>query len=296
MRSPASWLVSSGRVIPSCFIRSVMRGRWFQRAAATSKKECGRVLLARSGPTLPPTPLIEWHFSQPLAENTREPAIGSWLGLNTGCAHAPSKATSAAAIAKAPITTRIIVDPFCRHPTTPPHIFFRPPPMLRESLPDHKNYSNLSLSTRGNMRGGSVHCRTRLPRRRTPCLGSVNCPSHSLPMLRLPNLMAWRLPLLSFKGGALDLVMNVPQQHRGNEGFCEKRRGARGARSIPGGPRCERRDDDDGDLGGARARGPDDVEPVAVGQAKVRDHEGRRRRFDGLEPFDLRAGRHHPVA
>ena len=47
---------------------------------------------------------------------------------------------------------------------------------------------------------------------------------------------------------------------------------------------------------GVRARGPDDVEPVAIGQAQVRDHEGRRRRFDGLEPFDLRSGRHHPVA
>src|SRR6266536_906042 len=69
---------------------------------------------ARSGPTLPPTPLIEWHLTQPLAPKTREPASGSWLGLKTGWADAPSKATSENATATAPITARIMGDPFCR--------------------------------------------------------------------------------------------------------------------------------------------------------------------------------------
>src|SRR6266542_4059905 len=69
---------------------------------------------ARSGPTLPPTPLIEWHLTQPLAPKTREPASGSWLALNTGWADAPSNATSENATATAPITARIIGDPFCR--------------------------------------------------------------------------------------------------------------------------------------------------------------------------------------
>src|SRR6266542_3398386 len=69
---------------------------------------------ARSGPTLPPTPLIEWHLTQPLAPKTREPASGSWLALKTGWADAPSNATSESATATAPTTARIIGDPFCR--------------------------------------------------------------------------------------------------------------------------------------------------------------------------------------
>src|SRR6266481_2338285 len=114
MRSPASFAVSWGRAMPSCFIRSDIRGRWFHKAVATSKKECGLVLFARSGPTLPPTPLIAWHFSRPLVANTRDPAAGSWLALNTGCALALARATSESATAMAPTTTRIIGDPFCR--------------------------------------------------------------------------------------------------------------------------------------------------------------------------------------
>src|SRR6266496_5224768 len=73
---------------------------------------------ARSGPTLPPTPLIEWHLTQPLAPKTREPASGSWLGLNTGWAHPTSShpITSNPATAAANLTARSIGDPFCRSP------------------------------------------------------------------------------------------------------------------------------------------------------------------------------------
>src|SRR4030095_10456298 len=46
--------------------------------------------------------------------NTREPATGSWLGLNTGWAQAPSTVISARATATAPIKTPIIRNPFCR--------------------------------------------------------------------------------------------------------------------------------------------------------------------------------------
>src|SRR3984893_141050 len=165
MRSPASLAVSWGRVMPSCFIRSVMRGRWFHSAVATSKNECGRELFAISGPILPPTPLIAWHVSQPLVAKTREPAIGSWLGLNTVWAHAPSNATSESATATAPITARIMGDPFCRASATGGRVPTRRSPMLRESFQNHNNYSNFSFSTPASTRAGPGHCR-RLPRRR----------------------------------------------------------------------------------------------------------------------------------
>ena len=58
-------------------MRSVMRGRWFHIAVARSKKERGRGMRPRSGPMLLPTPFTAWHFTQPLAPKTREPASGS---------------------------------------------------------------------------------------------------------------------------------------------------------------------------------------------------------------------------
>ena len=53
--------------------------------------------------------------------------------------------------------------------------------------------------------------------------------------------------LAASAGGALELVVNESQQRGGDKGLGEKRRGARGKCRIPGGPRCERRDDDDRD-------------------------------------------------
>src|SRR5678816_3641985 len=49
----------------------------------------------RSGPILPPTPLMAWHLTQPFWSNTREPAAGSWLGPAAGCAAAGRAAHSA---------------------------------------------------------------------------------------------------------------------------------------------------------------------------------------------------------
>src|SRR5262245_34154204 len=88
-------------------------------AAARSKKECGRVVRARSGPTFPPMPFRAWHFTHPLVENTREPATASCPELSAGCADVvpDHQVNSAAATTAHPTITRI-GNPFCpRHAT-----------------------------------------------------------------------------------------------------------------------------------------------------------------------------------
>src|SRR6185295_4481005 len=90
----------------------VMFGRWFHIAAVRSTNERGRIVRARSGATLPPTPLTEWHLTQPFEPNTRDPASGSWLGLSTGCAEAAAHdAASTATVRTVHLTLRIIGDP-----------------------------------------------------------------------------------------------------------------------------------------------------------------------------------------
>src|SRR5437879_5178931 len=102
--------------MPSCFIRSVMFGRWFHIAVARSTNERGRIARARSGATLPPTPLTEWHFTQPLEPNTRDPASGSWLGLITGWAQIASSDTkNTATVRTVHLRLRIIGEPFICH-------------------------------------------------------------------------------------------------------------------------------------------------------------------------------------
>src|SRR5437762_10639979 len=120
--------------MPSDFIRSAMRGRWFHIPVARSKNERGREIFARSGPTFPPTPFTAWHLTQPLAANTREPASGSWLGLSADCAQAASRAQRASAATRtAHLTGMRIRNPFHRDPAAAERTLFPGRGILLES-------------------------------------------------------------------------------------------------------------------------------------------------------------------
>src|SRR5215467_8982403 len=73
---------------------------------------------------------------------------------------------------------------------------FRRPPMLLESFPDHKNYSNLSLSTPGEYAWRTCALSNTATPKAYSFLGSVNCTSYSLPVLSLRQNTLVRTPSL----------------------------------------------------------------------------------------------------
>src|SRR6266536_804123 len=76
MRSPASAEANCRRGWSCAFFLATIEGRLFRMAAAKSLTERLARIRPRSGPILPPKPLMEWHFEQPLEPDTREPARG----------------------------------------------------------------------------------------------------------------------------------------------------------------------------------------------------------------------------
>ena len=155
-------------------------------------------LRARSGPTLPPTPLIEWHLTQPLAPKTREPASGSWLGLNTGWAHAASSdpIKSNPATATATLTDRAIGDPFCRSPGGRRDELLPTAADATRITARSQDLLELSLST-----PGVYACRTwALSNTATPkaysFFRSLNCTSYSLPVASFRQNTLVRTPSL----------------------------------------------------------------------------------------------------